>query len=114
MRTNEERIAAMHKRAEEISGEHRVLKVRAIQTVSAAVFLAAAVMIAVFIPKLPGSGAGGGIASDDMYASIFGGSNALSYILIAVIGFTLGVTVTVFCYRLNKISREEHNYKKRV
>jgi hypothetical protein len=35
-----------------------------------------------------------------MYASMFGNSNALGLIVIAIIAFLLGVSVAIFCFRL--------------
>ena len=37
-----------------------------------------------------------------MSASLFSGSGALGYIVIALLSFLLGVSVTVFCFRLKK------------
>ena len=37
-----------------------------------------------------------------MHASIFAGSGALGYIVIAIIAFLLGVALTMFCIRLRE------------
>lgn len=101
MRTNEERIAAMHARATELNKQQRARKVRFLQSAGAVVSLAATIMLAIFIPRIsnfeaePVEG-----ASDGMYASMFGNSNALGLIVIAIIAFLLGVSVAIFCFRL--------------
>lgn len=102
MRTNEERIAAMHARAAEIEKTRIAVRVKALQLSSAAVALAAVILLAVFMPDAsslldPAAG-----APDDMHASIFGGNAVAAYITIAVIAFVLGVCVTAFCFRLKK------------
>ena len=116
MRSNEERINAMHARAAELDKQKRARRVRIIQAAGAAVSFAAAVIFAVFIPRLadfeaespigPADSAGG------MRASIFGDSVALGYIVISVIAFLLGVTLTVFCFRLRKW--QEHKDKEEL
>ena len=88
MRTNEERIAAMHARATELNKQHRARKVRVLQSAGATVALAATIMLAIFMPRMadfnatPVEG-----ASDNMYASIFSDSGALGLIVIAIIAF---------------------------
>ena len=108
MRTNEERIAKMHARAEEIEKEQRRRRVRIAQSAAAAVSFAAVILLAVFMPQLapagdgfaPGSSAPA--APGDMQASIFGGSGVLGYIVIAIIAFLLGAFVTAFGFRLKR------------
>lgn len=106
MRTDEERIKAMHARAEEIEKEQRRRRVRIAQLGTAAASFAAVILLAVFMPQLtqatPGSAPGNSApaAPVDMQASIFGDSGALEYVVIAVIAFLLGAFVTAFCFRL--------------
>ena len=109
MRTSEERIAAMHQRAEEIKKEDRRLKTRGLQAALFAVCFAAAVFFAVFVSGLtvpsvkePAAGI--------MNASIFSGSTMLGYVVVAVLAFFLGIMVTVFCFYLKKW--QNHDDKK--
>ncbi len=103
MRTNEERIAAMHQRAVEVKREQRGRRVRIVQTVSAAASFACVVLLAMFMPHLDSSGSGAdAMPAANMNASIFGQSVALSYIVIAIIAFFLGTFATVFCFYLRK------------
>ena len=103
MRTNEERIAAMHERAAEMNKTERARKVRIMQFTGAAVACAATFMLAVFMPHIndfelgPATG-----AEDNMHASIFADSGVLGYIVIAIIAFLLGVALTMFCIRLRE------------
>ena len=101
MRTNEERIAAMHKRAAELEKEKRQHRTAIIQAVSITACFAAVIALAVFMP-----GFSRAFVSEEnqgsMSASIFSGSSLLGYIVIGTIAFLLGVSVTIFCFRLKK------------
>ena len=103
MRTNEDRVKAMHARAAELGKQRRARQVRIMQSAGAVVSLAAVIVFALFMPRLPDGGAGdpaGPVGS--MNASIFGDSAALGYIVVAVIAFLLGVSVAVFCFKLKQ------------
>ena len=106
MRTNEDRIAAMHARAKELNKEQRARKVRVMQVVGAAVSVAATIMLAVFMPKIteydpdPVSGSS---------ASVLNDSGALGFVVIAIIAFLLGVAATMFCYRLREWQERKDN-----
>ena len=99
MRTNEERIAAMHSRASELNKAQRAHKVRIMQSVGVVVACAATIMLAIFIPHVstfevsPYPGTTG---------SIFADSGAVGYIVIATVAFLLGTALTMFCYRLRE------------
>ena len=40
-----------------------------------------------------------------MSGSIFAGSSMLGYLVIGIIAFILGVSVTVFCYQVKKLQK---------
>ena len=96
----------MHARAKEIEQAQRSHKARLTRSLSALGALAAAILLVVFLPKVPfahtdPSGAShAGASYDGMQGSMLAGSGTLGYILIALIAFLLGVCVTVFCFRL--------------
>lgn len=106
MRTNEERIAAMHKRAAELEKEKRQHRTAIIQAVSITACFAAVIALAVFMP-----GFSRAFVSEEnqgsMSASIFSGSSLLGYIVIGTIAFFLGVSVTIFCFWLKKWQERE-------
>ena len=102
MRTNEERIAAMHDRAAKIEQEQRNRRVRLLQCLFSAAAVAVAVLLAVFLPKAVSFTQNSAVLPGNMQASIFNGSSSVGYIVIAVIAFLLGAFVTVFCFRLKK------------
>lgn len=99
MRTNEQRIAALHSRAAEIEREDRQHRVQVMQASSVLACFALVVLLAslmpgfagTMIPELtPGTGS----------ASVFSGSSALGFIVVGTVAFMLGAAVTIFCYRL--------------
>ena len=94
MRTNEERIAALHSRTAKLEREAQNRRF-------AAVCLAILAGLAVLIPRVSQSGFSG-VAPGSMNASIFSDSGVSGYLVIAILAFLLGITVTVFCFRLKK------------
>ncbi len=106
MRTNEERIAAMHQRAGELEREARTRKARIYGAAGLTASLAAVILLAVLIPGLIQSISTDTI-SNTMMASIFTSSTSLGYIIVAILAFLLGAAVTIFCFRLRKWKDEE-------
>lgn len=107
MRTNDERLAALHKRAGEIKKENRSRRVRLIQYASCAACFLLVITLALWIPVTEGTLIPSGTGS--MSASIFSGSGYLGYIVIGIVAFLLGCAVTVFCFRLRKWQKDKEN-----
>ena len=107
MRTNDERLAALHKRAGEIDKENRKRRVRLIQFASCAACFLLVIGLALWMPVTEGTPLSGGTGS--MSASIFSGSGYLGYIVIGIVAFLLGCAVTVFCFRLRKWQKDKEN-----
>ena len=103
MRTNEDRIAAMHLRAAEIDLNNRKRRTDIISAVSFAVCFFVVIGLALKMPELAGSTLENTVM-EGMSASIFSGSGPISYIFVSIIAFMLGAAVTVFCYRLKKLN----------
>ena len=101
MHTNEERIAAMHRRANELEREKRNRISFEAGAVSVVLCFAAVIALALYMPTLTDTGV---VAHEEgsLYASILIRSGALGYVVIGIISFLLGVSVTVFCFRLKK------------
>lgn len=111
MRTNDERIAAMHTRAAEIRREQTKRRNTIIGAASVfACFLIVIAMGFVFPKIMTGRLPESDI--DGMNASIFSGSDALGYSVIAVLAFLLGAAVTVFCFRLRRLGELSENSDK--
>ena len=101
MRTNEERLAAMHRRAAKLEREKYKKQTFAAGTVTIAVCAVLIVFLAVLLPR-SGAGISIGSAAPGLGGSIFASSGMLAYIVIAIVAFLLGVCITVFCFRLRK------------
>ncbi len=99
MRTDEERINAMHSRAKEIGEQRQTRKIRVAQITGMITSLAIVIGLALFASGRAGAVAPGN-SPDDMRASVFAANGMLGYIVIGVIAFILGAAVTVFCYSL--------------
>ncbi|MBQ6508980.1 MAG: hypothetical protein IJI07_05840 [Flexilinea sp.] len=108
MRTNEERIAALHGRVSQLKQERKNRQFAAICSVSGAVCLGFLLGMAVLMQGVSNRGFIDG-ASDAMNASIFTDSGSLAYVVIAILAFLLGITVTVFCFRMKKwLDEKDH------
>lgn len=102
MRTNEERIEAMHRRAAELEREQRVRKARFAGTAAALVSFAAVILLAIMMPDLfqvvvP--------ENSGMSGSIFASGGHLGGIVICIIAFLLGAAASAFCFRLRDYAR---------
>ena len=106
MRTNDERITALYRRAAQLDHERKNRSFILVCTLSAAVCIAVLVGIASLIPRAA-ENAFDSTAVEGMNASIFAGSSILGYIVIAILAFILGITVTVFCFLLKKRKDEK-------
>jgi|GEM_PF-1013581 hypothetical protein len=106
MRTNEERIEAMHRRAAQLAEAERAkraVRARLIGAGAGAVSFAAVILLAVMMPDLSDNAAPAG-AGSGMSGSIFAANGYLGYVVIGIVAFLLGAAVTVFCIRLKDYS----------
>ena len=92
-------LERVHRRAAELEQQSRRQRIRLMQGVSAAAGLAAVIVIALITPNaLPETAA----SPVMMQASIFSGNGSLSYIVVGLLAFMLGITVTVLCIKLRE------------
>ena len=91
MRTDEERLKAMHKRAEQIARRNQVRKAWGIT----------AAAIGMSMPGIV-DGERSLVQDQGMSASVFSSSSILGYVVIAILAFALGVSVTILCVRLKR------------
>lgn len=103
MRTNEERVAAVKQRVAQLERQKRLRQKRLLALACACASLAVIVGAALALPHLQTSWRG---AAYQTTASIFADSAAAGYVLIALLAFTLGVCVTVLCFRLRVFHEE--------
>ena len=107
MRSHEERVAETKRRIAKIEREKRLR--RNTVTMASAVAACLALLIGASLAR-PGIAANiqtGDYSGFETAASIFHGGAALGYIVIGLLAFLLGVCVTVLCFRLRQMSRED-------
>ena len=106
MRSHEERITETKRRIAKIEQEKRR---RDTITMASAVAACLALLIgaSLAMPGIAASIQTGDYSGFETAASIFHGGAALGYIVIGLLAFLLGVCVTVLCFRLRQMSRED-------
>lgn len=106
MRSHEERFAETKRR---IAARQRREQRR--RSTITTLFEAACLVLIVGVSfAMPGMVAGvrpGDFAGYETAASMYGDGAALGYIVIGLLSFLLGVCVTVLCFRLRQINRED-------
>ena len=107
MRSHEERVAETKRRIAKMERE----KQRRHNTVTTASAVAACLVLLIGASlAMPGIAARiqtGDYSGFETAASIFHGGAALGYIVIGLLAFLLGVCVTVLCFRLRQMNRED-------
>ena len=107
MRSHEERVTETKRRIAARQRENR--RRRNTITMASAVAACLALLIGASL-AMPGIAANiqtGDYSGFEMAASIFHGGAALGYIVIGLLAFLLGVCVTVLCFRLRQMHRED-------
>ena len=111
MRSHEERVAETKRRIAKIEREKRLWR----NTVTMASAVAACLVLLVgasfAMPGIAASIQAGDYSGFETAASIFHGGAALGYIVIGLLAFLLGVCVTVLCFRLRQMNREDDQNK---
>lgn len=107
MRSHEERVAETKRRIAKIEREKR----RRRNTITMASVVAACLVLLIgaslAMPGIAESIRTGDYSGFETAASMYGGGAALGYIVIGLLAFLLGVCVTVLCFRLRQMSRED-------
>ena len=106
MRSHEERVAETKRRIAKMEREKRR---RNTVTMASAVAACLALLIGASfaMPGIAASIQAGDYSGFETAASMYGGGAALGYIVIGLLAFLLGVCVTVLCFRLRQMSRED-------
>ena len=106
MRSHEERVAETKRR---IAKMERAKRRRNTITMASAVAACLALLIgaSLAMPGIAASIQTGDYSGFETAASMYGGGAALGYIVIGLLAFLLGVCVTVLCFRLRQMNRED-------
>ena len=109
MLSHEERIAEVKRRIAEKEHQKRLRQARRwIAAVSGvAACLAVIVGVSLSMPGIVERIEPGTFSGFETAATMFGGSAALGYIVIGLLAFVLGVCVTILCFRVHLLDKEE-------
>ena len=107
MRSHEERVAETKRRIAKMEREKRRRRNTVTMASAVAACLALLVGASLAMPGIAASIQTGNYSDFETAASIFHGGAALGYIVIGLLAFLLGVFVTVLCFRLRQMSRED-------
>ena len=107
MRSHEERVAETKRRIAARQREKRLRRNTITMASAVAACLAVLVGVSLAMPGIAANIQTGNYSGFETAASIFHGGAALGYIVIGLLAFLLGVCVTVLCFRLRQMSRED-------
>ena len=107
MRSHEERVAETKRRIAKIEREKRLRRDKFTMISAAAACLALLIGASLAMPGIAANIQTGNYSGFETAASMYGGGAALGYIVIGLLAFLLGVCVTVLCFRLRQMSRED-------
>ena len=107
MRSHEERVVETKRRIAKIEREKRLRRDKITMISAAAACLALLIGASLAMPGIATSIQTGDYSGFETAASIFHGGAALGYIVIGLLAFLLGVCVTVLCFRLRQMNRED-------
>ena len=107
MRSLEERVAETKRRIAKIEREKRRRRNTITMASAAAACLALLIGASFAMPGIAARIQINDYAGFETTASMYGGGAALGYIVIGLLAFLLGVCVTVLCFRIRQLSRED-------
>lgn len=109
MRSHEERVAEVKRRITEKKRENQLQRGRLGMAAAVAACLALIVGVSLAMPGIDTQLRRGSHAGLEAAASMYGSSTAmgyLGYIVIGLLAFLLGVSVTVLCFRLRQTNQK--------
>ena len=112
MRSYEERVAETKRRIAKIEREKRLRRNTITMVSAVAACLALLIGASLAMPGIAAKIQTGDYVGFETAASMYGGSAALGYIVIGLLAFLLGVCVTVLCFRLRQMNREDSSDRK--
>ena len=107
MRSHEERVAETKRRIAKIEREKRLRRDKITMISAVAACLALLIGASLAMPGIAANIQTGDYSGFETAASMYGGGAALGYIIIGLLAFLLGVCVTVLCFRLRQMCRED-------
>ena len=107
MRSLEERVAETKRRIAARQREKRLRRNTITMASTVAACLALLIGASLAMPGIAANIQTGDYSGFETAASMYGGGAALGYIVIGLLAFLLGVCVTVLCFRLRQMNRED-------
>ena len=107
MRSHEERVAEAKRRIAKIEREKRRRRNTVTMASAVAACLALLIGASLAMPGIAARAQAGDYAGFETAASMYGCGAALGYIVIGLLAFLLGVCVTILCFRLHQMNRED-------
>ena len=107
MRSYEERVVETKRRIAAMERKKRLRRNTVTMASAVAACLALLIGASLAMSGIAASIQTGDYSGFETAASIFHGGAALGYIVIGLLAFLLGVCVTVLCFRLRQMSRED-------
>ena len=107
MLSHEERVVETKRRIAKIEREKRLRRDKITMISAVAACLALLIGASLAMPGIAANIQTGNYSGFETAASMYGGGAALGYIVIGLLAFLLGVCVTVLCFRLRQMSRED-------
>ena len=107
MRSHEERIAEVRRRITEKERQKKRKQRRIVAISCIAACLAVIVGVSFAMPGIVGQIEPGTSSGFETAATILGGSTALGYMVIGLLAFILGACVTILCFRIHQLNKEE-------
>ena len=111
MRSHEERVAETKRRIAKIEREKRLRRDKFTMISAVAACLVLLIGASLAMPGIAANIQTGDYSGFETAASMYGGGAALGYIVIGLLAFLLGVCVTVLCFRLRQMNREDDQNK---
>ena len=107
MRSLEERVVETKRRIDKIERAKRRRRNTITMASAVAACLALLIGVSLAMPGIAAKIQAGDYSGFETAASMYGGGAALGYIVIGLLAFLLGVCVTVLCFRLRQMNRED-------
>ena len=109
MRSNEERIAEVKRRIAEKEYKKRLRREWAAAVCCVAACLAVIAGVSLSMPDIVSRIEMGTASNFETTATMLGGSSALGYIVVGLLAFVLGVCVTIACFRICLLHKDEQS-----
>ena len=107
MRSHEERVAETKRRIAKIEREKRLRRNTVTMASAVAACLALLIGASLAMPGMTAQLQPDSCTGFETAASMYGGGDALGYIIVGLLAFLLGVCMTILCFRLQQMERDE-------